>query len=161
MLGPQYQQQLAQTASGLINGSPIGVPQYNFQGASPINVGGLGLGAYQSQLGAATGAGTQNAINSQQGTQSMFGGLFDLGAAGLGAAGQAGSFAALFSDRRLKRDVSQIGALPSGLPLYSYRYIGSATPQIGVMADEAQQLFPGAVLTHPSGYLMVDYGRIG
>lgn len=95
LAGPQYQAQLAQTAGGLINGSPVSVPQFNFQGASPINVGGLGLGGYGAQLNAATAGGLANAQNAQANRSSIFGGLFDLAGAGIGAAfgGPAGAAA--------------------------------------------------------------------
>lgn len=65
----------------------------------------------------------------------------------------------MFSDRRLKSNIERIGELASGLPVYSYVIFGE--PQIGVMADEAEQLFPEAVTMHASGYKMVDYARIG
>lgn len=65
----------------------------------------------------------------------------------------------MFSDRRLKSDIQRIGEMPSGLPVYSYIIFGE--PQVGVMADEAEQLFPEAVMTHSSGFKMVDYARIG
>jgi hypothetical protein len=31
---------------------------------------------------------------------------------------------------------------------------------IGVMAQEVEQVMPEAIHIHPSGYMMVDYGRI-
>jgi hypothetical protein len=46
------------------------------------------------------------------------------------------------SDRRLKTNITRIGALPSGLPVYRYNYIWSAETYIGVMAQEALQFFP-------------------
>jgi hypothetical protein len=90
----------------------------------------------------------------QQNYQNQQGQMFN-GALGLGQLGLA-----MFSDRRLKRDIKRIGEMPSGLPVYSYRYIWSDEPQIGVMAQEALGMIPDAVLTHPSGFLMVDYSRI-
>lgn len=85
--------------------------------------------------------------------------LLNLGgtvAKGVSAAASAGAF----SDIRLKRDVQAIGETPAGLPVYRFKYIFSASPQIGVMAHEVMELFPEAVRTHPSGYLMVDYSLI-
>jgi hypothetical protein len=72
----------------------------------------------------------------------------------------AAKLAMMFSDRRLKRDIKRIGAMPSGLPVYSYKYTFSDEPQIGVMADEAMQFFPDAVTMHHSGYLQVHYSKI-
>ena len=94
----------------------------------------------------------QQQAQQQQGN--MMGGLLGLGKLGLSAA-------SMMSDRRLKRDIARIGALASGLPVYAFRYLWSDVPQIGVMAQEALGLFPDAVSRHSSGYLMVDYGRIG
>lgn len=65
------------------------------------------------------------------------------------------------SDRRVKRDIEQIGALASGLPVYSFRYLWDDAPQIGVMAQEARDIFPDAVIETPGGVLMVDYSLIG
>lgn len=63
----------------------------------------------------------------------------------------------MFSDRRLKEDIEPIGGLFDGTPLYKYRYKGDATPRVGVMADEVD---PSDTIPHPSGYQMVDYGRV-
>lgn len=78
----------------------------------------------------------------------------------LGVAGTAArAYAA--SDIRVKRDIERVGALPSGLPVYSFRYVWSDVPHIGVMAQEARGLFPDAVAEHANGFLMVDYNAIG
>lgn len=77
------------------------------------------------------------------------------GALGLGQLGMA-----MFSDIRLKRDIKRIGAMSSGLPIYSYKYVWSDVPQIGVMAQEAIYYRPGAVSVHHSGYLQVNYGLL-
>ena len=64
------------------------------------------------------------------------------------------------SDARLKRDVEYLGSLPSGLPVYRFRYLGDDAEQLGVMAQEAMRLFPAAV-HEIGGWLAVDYDRIG
>jgi hypothetical protein len=64
------------------------------------------------------------------------------------------------SDIRLKRNIERIGELASGLPVYSFKYIWSDDEYQGVMAHEAERLYPDAVAIHPSGYKMVDYARI-
>ena len=66
-----------------------------------------------------------------------------------------GSF---LSDRRTKTDIDVVGALLDGTPVYSYRYKHDPMKrkQIGLMADEVDQ---DAVVMHPSGFKMVDYGR--
>lgn len=82
--------------------------------------------------------------------QSGLGGLFSLGSAAITA----------FSDVRLKEDIVRVGALKSGLPIYSYRFKGRPGRVIGVMAQEARLTHPHAVFEHPSGFLMVDYGAL-
>lgn len=80
---------------------------------------------------------------------------------GLGSIfGLAGSAAMAFSDRRLKNIIKAIGELPNGIKTYLYTYVGSSVRQVGVMADEVFKVLPEAVTVHPSGYMMVDYGKV-
>ena len=119
----------------------MGVPQTQQAGT---NIAGIYSDNYNQQMAA---------YNAQQASDNAFmGGLMGLGGT-LGAAW-------LRSDRRLKRDIQRIGSLASGLPLYAYRYLWSDAPQIGVMAQEARELFPDAVREF-DGFLAVDYSRIG
>jgi hypothetical protein len=67
--------------------------------------------------------------------------------------------AAAFSDRRLKRNVKRIGT-HDGLGLGIYQYDIGDRHEVGVMADEVEKKKPDAVLTHPSGYKMVQYGKL-
>ena len=70
--------------------------------------------------------------------------------------------AALFSgsDRRLKRDIYRIGELPSGIPVYIFRFLGFEDWHVGCMADEVMGVIPEAVAEHESGYQMVAYGLL-
>jgi hypothetical protein len=77
-----------------------------------------------------------------------------LNAAGLGLAAYG-----LFSDRRLKRDIERVGTHPVGVPLYSFRYLDSDTPRLGVMADELAHVMPEAV-GERDGYLTVNYAML-
>lgn len=79
LAGPQYQQQLANTAQGLAMNQPISVPQYQFQGASPIDV----MNPYQLSSQAAQ----FNAQQQAQANQNMLGGLFDIAKVGIGFLG--------------------------------------------------------------------------
>ena len=85
---------------------------------------------------------------------SMFGPI------GTGVGAGAGALLSLFSDRRIKEDIQKIGALPNGLNVYSFRFIGSPELHIGVMADEVEQVMPESVSTRPSGIKMVDYSAL-
>jgi len=67
----------------------------------------------------------------------------------------AASLAALFSDIRLKRDITPLG-VRNGRKWYQYRYLWSDDLQEGVMAHENMDV----AITDPSGFLKVDYGRI-
>lgn len=152
------QQELAQT-------EPIGVLQ-SLMGAAPptptqpvttpsavpisptdlIGATGLSTNAamqgYQAQLAA------QNANNGA--TAGLFGSL-----------GSAAILALALSDRRLKTDIVRDGVLPSGIPIYVFRFKGDDTLWRGVMADEVERVMPDAVVYNDDGYAMVDYGKIG
>lgn len=80
--------------------------------------------------------------------------------AGWAQAGQGvGQVVGRKSDRRLKSDVTCIGALPNGLPVYRYRLEGGPF-EIGLMADEVMALHPAAVWTDPTdGFLRVEYSK--
>jgi Chaperone of endosialidase len=68
----------------------------------------------------------------------------------------------IVSDVRLKRDIAVIGRRNDGLGIYSFRYLWSDTVHVGVMAQEVALIHPEAVVRDPlSGYLAVDYGRLG
>jgi hypothetical protein len=68
----------------------------------------------------------------------------------------------IFSDIRLKRDITLVGHLGDGLGLYRYRYVWSDTVYVGVMAQEVALIHPEAVVRGGlDNYLRVDYGRIG
>lgn len=75
------------------------------------------------------------------------------------AMGLAGSAIGALSDRRLKENIKKIGTADNGLPIYSYNLKGSPRTQIGFMADEVEKVNPEAVITHPSGFKLVDYGK--
>jgi len=107
------------------------------------------LGAAQSQYQADLGA--YNAKAAQQG--GLMGGLFSLGGAALGSPWL------MSSDRRLKRNIKRIGTHDTGIGIYSYEYVWGE-PGVGVMADEVERVIPDAVVTHPSGFKMVDYSKV-
>jgi ribosomal protein S18 len=79
-------------------------------------------------------------------------------AGGLGqGAGQAGTAALLSaSDRRVKENISQVGSLDNGLPVYLFNYKGGNTPQIGLMAQDVEKVNKKAVV-EINGIKMVNY----
>lgn len=72
------------------------------------------------------------------------------------------------SDLRLKKNIVPTGRLVSSLlPEYTWQWNDVAKalhldgyPTVGVLAQEAQALFPAAVSTAADGYLRVDYGML-
>lgn len=140
------QMQPINVINALRTGSQVQAPNYvNPAQQNPV-AGADILGAtnaqYQNQLGA---------YNAQQAAGSNFmGGLMQLG----------GAVAPLmFSDKRLKRNIKRVGTHKLGIGIYQYEYVWGEHA-FGVMADEVEQVMPEAVITHPSGFKMVDYGRI-
>lgn len=70
------------------------------------------------------------------------------------------------SDVAIKENIRQVGVLANGLGVYEYEYKPAYKDtwghgqQIGVMAQEVEQIIPEAVSVHPDGYKMVDYSKI-
>ena len=142
----QLQEQLAMRNQPLneinafLSGQQVQAPNFNSFGQAGTADTTDYMGAATNQYGAA-----QDAYNARQmGMQGLFSGLGMLGG--------------MFSDRRLKRNIRKIGE-SSGLNLYAYEYVWGQ-PAVGFMADEVAELYPHAVVTHESGFDMVDYGAI-
>jgi hypothetical protein len=123
------------------------------------------LGQQASILGGLPHGQTQTGQQTQQSYSNPLMGLaglgLGLGSMGIPGGGTLGGSALMgllgLSDRRTKEAIEPIGMLRDGTPLYRFRYKGDPVTRVGVMADEAD---PSAVHTHPSGYKMVDYGRV-
>ncbi|WP_316176151.1 tail fiber domain-containing protein [Bradyrhizobium sp. SZCCHNRI1073] len=73
----------------------------------------------------------------------LAGGLGSLFGGGGGTT--AGNIFKLISDRRAKEDITQVGTLFDGTPVYRYRYIGQPAFQIGLMAQDVEKYAPEAV----------------
>lgn len=106
---------------------------------------GLNLGAAQrsNQLAAATANAQAQAARS---------------AGIMGAVGKVAGAAVplMFSDRRLKTDIAKVGETNKGLPIYTYKYKGDDTTQMGVMAQDVERKTPKAV-KEVGGFKAVDY----
>lgn len=97
--------------------------------------------------------GTQQMSGAQQ-FGMISGGLGSLfGGGGAGGGGAISGMAKLFSDRKLKVEIAQVGTLFDGTPVYRYRYKGHPAMQIGLMSDEVT---PEAV-EKIGGFDAVDY----
>ena len=77
------------------------------------------------------------------------------------ALGSAASAAIPFmlSDKRLKTDIKKVGKTNEGLPVYTYKYKGDDTTQMGVMAQDVEKKTPSAVRTL-GGFKAVDYTKV-
>jgi hypothetical protein len=66
-------------------------------------------------------------------------------AAGTALATKALPYLASLSDRNSKENISQVGMLDNGLPVYLFNYKGDNTPQIGLMAQDVEKVNKDAV----------------
>lgn len=88
--------------------------------------------------------------------------------AGLGAQEQGSSqskgsssgFGFKISDRRVKRDIEQVGMLGNGVPLYRWRYVWSDAYHVGPMAQDIAKVFPLAAVTLPGGLMAIDFNAL-
>lgn len=111
----------------------------------------------QTQVAGTDVAGiTNSAFNQQmqgyQQNQAALGGLFSAGA----------SLIPLLSDRRMKKDIKQVGTVENGLPWYEFRYLtdGEGSPiREGLMSDDVRAFRPDAVIVGADGFDRVDYQK--
>jgi hypothetical protein len=132
--------------SALLSGGQVSVPQ--FQGYSGVTVAPAPI--FQGGQAQDAAAMQRYGIQANQ-AASNAGGLFNL-------AGSLGSAAIMASDRRLKSNIVRVGTHPLGIGVYEYDIFGER--QRGVMADEVESVMPEAVVTHPAGFQMVNYGML-
>lgn len=71
-----------------------------------------------------------------------------------------GGVLSIFSDRRLKRDITLLDVLPDGLGVYAFRMFDEAITRIGVMADEVAKFRPWALGPKVGGFATVKYGEL-
>lgn len=126
------------------------------------SIGQLGVQKYQADVGAFK-AQQEAESASSAGLGSMVGAI---GGAYLGSPAGGAAIGKMFSDIRVKQNITQVGRLTNNLPLYSFKY----KPQfqndfghgfrIGVMAQDVEKVIPDAVSIHANGYKMVDYGKV-
>jgi hypothetical protein len=142
-----------------------------------VGAGSAGLGSAmaagsQYQQGLSGAAGTYGQLASTQANvygQSMaaqgsaIGGLVGAGAGLLGAGWGAGLFGGN-SDRRLKKNIKRVGKDErTGLNLYHFTYKDDPENRRfeGVMADEAREYMPEAVVVGSDGFDRVHYSMLG
>lgn len=125
--------------NAIMSGQQVQAPQFeSFTNA--------GRGAATDYSGAAT---AQSNFDQAQ-SQSMMGGIGDIANLGVSAYS-----AGMFCDRRLKKNIVQVGVF-MGFPFYLFDYVWGEKAA-GVMADEVNQ---EAVSMHSSGFNIVDYSKL-
>ncbi len=119
-----------------------------------------GLGYVTQALGA-TGTPTNTTESSNPGLFGMLTGL-----ASIPTTSALGS-AFIPSDKRLKKNITKMGTLKSGLNIYKWDWKEGAKElgadmnhTIGVIAQEAKELFPNAVVKMDNGYYAVNYSAL-
>lgn len=127
--------------NALLTGQQVGMPSMpSFTSATKAETPNI-LGATQMGYNA-----SMDAYNAQQaGLTGAMNGLFSLGSA------------YLMSDERLKTDKVKLATLPSGVEIWSYRFIDKVQREIGVLAQQVQHIKPHAVIKGADGWLRVNY----
>lgn len=153
---PQMLQREIETQYGRLGG----LTSLGQQSAAGVGTAGMQTGARVAGLYGDIGAAQAGAELAQG--QAMAG-LFNLPAQFLGMqygakVGTPG-FGSVFSDRRLKRNITRIDTRPDGLGVYEFEYIWGGGRQIGLMAQEVQGVYPDAV-GEAGGYLTVNYSKV-
>lgn len=137
--------------NALRSGSQVSAPTF-----SNYYTGGNAAAAPTMEAGLAQGAYSQNAYNQQvAGSNALMGGLASLGGAAMMAP------VGTFSDRRLKKNLANIGQHPSGVPRYVWDWKDGSGSDYGVMAQDLFAVRPDAVVDMGNGLLGVNYSMIG
>ena len=133
-------------ANALLSGQQVAMPQMTgFSNATKADTTNY-LGAAQAQ--------NQADIATAQQNGSM---MSDI----MGAVGGLGSSAMMFSDERLKKNITRLPfSVAPGVPLAQYEMKGGGGKQLGVIAQDVARSNPQAVQRDPSGYLKVDYEQV-
>jgi hypothetical protein len=131
--------------SALMSGNQINNPQFS---AAPQT--GIANTDY-SGLVSNNYAGQMNAYGQKVGAVNAKNAAFASMAGSLGAAA--------ISDRRVKQNISKVGVLDNGLPVYSFQYIWGGPQQIGLMAQDVEKVNPSAVVENDAGIKMVNYSE--
>lgn len=118
------------------------------------------LGLYQASVQPIGGMGSQGTSFTKT-TQPQAGIGQQLMGAGIGLLGALGKGGLFGSDERIKENIEQVGEMPDGLGVYSYDLkpeFGGGR-QIGLLAQEVEQVKPDAVAETAQGIKAVDYAK--
>ena len=154
-------------ASGVAGGAASGgfgiasgaIGANNQAGAGMMQGYGMAANGYGQQMSTYMNGAIANQQSQAQESAGLGGALGTLGGAALRAGGWGGLFA--MSDRRLKTNITRVGTLDNGLPVYEFCYVGSDEVHTGCMADEVEKVVPAAVMTGADGFKRVNYSMVG
>jgi hypothetical protein len=123
----------------------------------------MAAGQAQQQTDQAAKTAMYNQFQQQQGfpyQQAQFLGNLAMGTGALSGSTTTTnqSSSGIFSDKRMKDDVQQVGKTNDGLPIYRYKYKGDDKTQIGLMAQDVEKKNPDAVGLS-GGFKTVDYKK--
>lgn len=138
--------------SALMSGSQVATPTFSSTPQTSVagtDVAGITQNSYLDA--------NQQAQQSVAANNATMGGLFGLAGAGAQMVGSMYGVPGKTSDRRLKRDIARVGTLDNGLPVYLYRYKEGGPFEIGLMAQDVEDVHPEAVATMPNGFKAVYY----
>jgi hypothetical protein len=136
--------------NGLLNGQQVGMP--SFPGTTSA---GSGTSPNLLQAGEDQEQAALDSYNAQTGSANSL-------MQGLGSAATTVGAAFAFSDEDMKTDIKRVGETDEGIPIHTYRFKGSPTTQMGVLAQQLRKKKPSAVAEDPmSGMLKVDYRKVG
>jgi len=144
----------------------MGAAGQNYATGAGNAFGNIGNAAAQGAYGRADAfnAGAQGVSNAVSGGLGMYGSYRGWGGTSGGTAvpGARPPMHGGTSDIRLKTDIEPIGER-GGHNWYRFRYVWDdpGTVHEGVMAQEVLETRPDAVITHPLGFLMVNYEALG
>lgn len=136
---------IASQSTGALR-SGAGIPLAGLEGAA-----GIQTNIYQGSKSAAASA--QSAATQAAANDGGFGGIIGTVAGGLI------SKLPMFSDRRIKKDITVVGTRSDGINVYTFEYVWGGPRHVGYMADEVERLYPDAVFD-VGGYKMVDYSKV-
>lgn len=156
-------QQFSSPALQLLGQTPNSV----LLGQDYLNMGRSAVGANTPQLvdtGAGLSLGQQGAANMANWSSSVAAAKNSQQAANTSAiSSAAGSIIGILaglSDKRAKKDIKRVGKTDKGLPIYTYKYKGSDTTVMGVMAQEVKKKQPKALGPTLGDLLTVNYAEV-
>lgn len=158
----RYVQAIGSPIPGTVTSQSVGtqpVQQANpWTQAAGLVIGGLGAGRSLGNLGSLFGGGSASPAGGANLASDAAAG-FGQGASVEGMMAAYASALPAMSDARAKDDIKRVGQLDNGLPVYSYRYKGQPTTQIGLMAQDVAQVKPHAIADMGNGLMGVRYAH--